>query len=164
VELSILRVWETHRRLPLKVAIGTLCAIGALSILFGSFKRLSLYCRGASVFAAVESIDIGKVEATEERLAACKIQNYSFYDVQILGGRASCGCAVLENIPLTIPGFGCGVVNIRFKGPKKIPEKPSRHTIMLFSDNGQEPIIFAITATIIERKAAKDIKQREEGK
>lgn len=136
------------------VAAGIALTIAAGVVYIGSFEGLSLFLRGHTVFAEKALVDAGTVSTGEEYLVEYVIRNKFCYVVEIVGGRASCGCAVPENLPIKVPPMDEVVLRVRFRPPEGVTET-IKNSILLFLDNGQEALQLQLQAKVVDEAQRK---------
>lgn len=89
--------------------------------------------RGQPVAVSPFTTDLGSRPVGEVVVFQLSVANHSGKEVRLVGGSASCSCAVLDELPLDIPAGERRDVSVRaaFKGT------PGRfqHEVMLYTDH-----------------------------
>ena len=114
------------------VIIAGLGSLGLMSYWNVGAEGLVARLRGQPVSVAPFVTDLGTKPVGESTVFALTVANHSDRDVRLIGGSASCSCAVLGELPLDIPAGEQREVSVRaaFKGT------PGRfqHEVTLYTD------------------------------
>jgi len=105
---------------------------------------------GKTLFVNKTTLDLGPVVPMEEKLVAFYVNNKFFRPVKIVGGNASCSCAIPENLPLLVPAMSVSTITVRFRVPQKKGGEFIDNHITLFLSDGQDPLQLRFTAKVVE--------------
>jgi len=136
---------------PLAIAL-----VGGVAILsFGVFRHGSLSAaiarlQGYPLFVESPSIALGEVVAGQKAAACFSLRNLKAQQVTIVGAKASCGCMVASNLPLTIKGGGEGKLVLEFSERPRDIGSTRRNRVLLYLDVPTPPIVLEVTARVVE--------------
>ena len=139
------------------VALGMTLLISIAFVCFGSMQNLASFLNGNVVFSRSDVLNLGEVQEGKEHLLKFRLHNWSYSDVSVVGGRASCSCTSIEDVPARIPRFGSSEISVRFsvtQAGSKDKKGIIDNRVFLVLDNGQETLNLRFVGSI-EDLAAK---------
>ncbi len=136
IETRVTNRWQTARWL----AVSVLVAAVALSVMtavalrsYGSLGSALAALDGQPLVLDTYFIDVGTVVQGDERRPEVRVSNHSNKTIRILGARASCVCAMAEELPVELVPGGTAGLRLRLK-TRTAKFGPFRHGIDLYTD------------------------------
>jgi hypothetical protein len=93
--------WIAMTLIFTNIGLGSLVALALYS--FGSLGPALGYLRGDRLIPDAYAKSFGTVEQGEVRTINFQLKNMSNQPIRILGGRPSCSCLVVDQLPMTLP-------------------------------------------------------------
>lgn len=87
------------------INIAVLGLVGWSWIYFGSIPRALAYASGDRLLADAKTKSFGTAESGVDQTVSFRLTNMSNHPITLIGAKTTCGCLVIEELPLTItPG------------------------------------------------------------
>jgi hypothetical protein len=121
--------------------------VSGLVLGFGSWEVAMAYARGESTFVMADPAQLADVRPDEEISTTIRLRNVSTVPVRILGGNASCGCMVLQDLPLDLKPGEYRTIQIRVRPPKKEGAR-FRYDVVLYESAPGPPVLTYVSGTV----------------
>lgn len=115
---------------------------------YGVLRNVLLLLAGEMVVVDSNYIVLGEVKDGEERHLEFVVRNLSFKGVEIIGAKASCSCTVAQDIPVVVRAMGSSILRVSYRAQGKVGGELVRNRVLLFLDNGQEPLQLDMSAIV----------------
>lgn len=127
-------VWSTVTATLTLLMIGIIYGIGVLN--FGSTSSMLSYVSGDRIIVDAANKNIGSQKPNEVLAFSYGITNMTKHPIAIIGAKASCSCAVVENLPLTIAEGERRAIQVEVTTPSEAGAFGSG--IILYTDDESE--------------------------
>jgi hypothetical protein len=92
----------------------------------------------------------GKGQPGDDGSFSIRVHNQDDHPITLVGGTTSCSCAVIEDLPITIPAHGHCIIKVkmRFSGSPGL----FQHRFIVYTDDQKQPSLVAkFTGEVIQR-------------
>jgi len=119
---------------------------------FGSFGAARAFVQGQVLYTPDCCKDFGLVPYEEKLTVAFNVTNVTTKPLTIVGAKASCGCTVVESLPLQLRSGEEKELSVRVILPEKPVQKRLEGQILLYTDVDGPRLVLAVSGNV---KAAK---------
>jgi hypothetical protein len=107
---------------------------------FGSWDLAVAYALGERLLASPREVDGGEFRSGEGRELSFWVINWTGEEVRFVGSSTSCACAVVADLPFTLPAGERRRVEVRLK-PVAGQRRALEETVFLFTDSPFKKIL-----------------------
>jgi hypothetical protein len=129
-------------------ALGGLALVAWGACKFGSYSAAMAYCQGRVLFTASNAQLLGEVPSGETKSVRFRLRNLKARPITVIGAETSCGCMVLDELPLTFGANEERQFSMRFKAVARDAGKPFDHSAKLFLDVPGTCMVLRVTGFV----------------
>ena len=131
---------------PLLVALLIfLCFCGWSIWRFGNLTNGILYIDGTALIAEEPVLDLGEVPLGSVAEGTFVLRNLTSAPVTVLGGKPSCSCMLLSDMPIRIDAMSSASLSVQFAPTKSQVGRRNSGRVLLYMDVDSPPVVLTAT-------------------
>lgn len=119
-------------------------------VICGNARGFLAVFRKRGVYVEAPTQDVGRVFSGQQASAKFRVYNAYLEPITLIGAQSSCGCAVVDRLPVEIPACSSRDIEFKVLVPRSTNEGSFRHVAELYMDVSAPRLVIELSGTSVQ--------------